>query len=74
MWEHTTPVNLLLNDLLSAETKDKAINILKNYSGVCLITREEDDILNSSGMRTVRPGGWKKCYETCGIEVIRWDI
>lgn len=74
MWEHTTPVNLLINDLLSAKTKEEAMLILSNYSGVCLITREEDDVLNSNKMRTVRPGGWEKCYESCGIEVIRWDI
>ena len=65
MWEHTTPVNLLLNDLLSAKTKEETISILDNYSGVCLITREEDDVLNSKKMRTVRPEGWEKCYEIC---------
>ena len=74
MWEHTTPVNLLLNDLLSAKSKEETVSILSNYSGVCLITREEDDVLNSNKMRTVRPGGWEKCYESCGIEVVRWDI
>jgi hypothetical protein len=74
IWEHTTPVNLLLNDLLEANKEDEVISILKNYSGVCLITRGEDDTLNSNKMRVVRPGGWEKCYEACGIEVVRWDI
>ena len=74
IWEHTTPVNLLLNDLLEANKEDEVISILKNYPGVCLITRGEDDTLNSNKMRVVRPGGWEKCYESCGIEVVRWDI
>jgi hypothetical protein len=74
VWEHTTPVNLLLNDLLKAESEIDAIEILNNYSGVCLITRDEDDLLNFKKMRVVRPWGWKKCYEDCGIEVIKWDI
>ena len=74
VWEHTTPVNLLLNDLLVASSRKEVEEILNNYSGVCLITRGEDDLLNANKMRTVRPGGWEKCYEACGIEVVRWDI
>lgn len=74
VWEHTTPLNILLKELITKQSQEEINECMNSYSGVCLITREEDDRLNASGFRCVRPGGWKKCYEDCGIEVIEWDI
>jgi len=70
VWEHTTPLNELFEKLTSTISKEEIISNLENYSGVCWITRQEDDILTKSGYRSNRPEGWKKCYEKCGIEVI----
>ncbi len=70
MWEHTTPNSILCDTLLGCENENEVIEALMNYSGVCWITREEDDMLNSSGFRSKRPGGWKNCYDLVGIQVI----
>ena len=43
---------------------------MQSYSGVCWITREEDDELNRKGYKSVRPGGWFECYTRCGIKVV----
>ena len=60
----------MFEKLTSTISKEEIISNLENYSGVCWITRQEDDILTKSGYRSNRPEGWKKCYEKCGIEVI----
>ena len=43
---------------------------MSNHTGVCWITREEDNILNKSGFRSNREEGWEAVYEKCGINVI----
>ena len=70
MWEHTTPNSVLCDQLLDCSNEQEIRAALKNYSGVCWITREEDDILNSAGYLTKRPGGWKSCYSQVGISVV----
>lgn len=70
MWEHTTPNSVLCDQLLSCESADDIRDALKNYSGVCWITREEDDLLNKAGYLAKRPGGWKECYSSVGIETV----
>jgi hypothetical protein len=69
VWEHTTPISILFNQLIEADTSEIK-SIMENYSGVCWITREEDDKLNQSGYRSNRPGGWLKCYEECVSPII----
>lgn len=70
LWEHTTPNSKLCDKLLACKRTDQVLEELVNYSGVCWISRAEDDALNAAGFRTKRPGGWKKCYESVGIKVI----
>lgn len=70
MWEHTTPNSILCDKLLACKTEGDILAELINYSGVCWITREEDDALNKAGYRCKRPGGWENCYEAVGINVI----
>lgn len=71
MWEHTTPNSNLCDELLACEDENAIRQKLKNYSGVCWITREEDDRLNQAGYLTKRPGGWEACYQLVGIEVVK---
>ena len=70
MWEHTTPNSVLCDKLLSCKNENEIIDELVSYSGVCWITREEDDMLNSAGYRSKRPGGWLNCYKSVGIEIV----
>ena len=70
MWEHTTPNSTLCDKLMDCKTGEEIIKELMYYSGVCWITREEDDALNAAGYLTKRPEGWKNCYKSVGIEVI----
>ncbi|MBN1184077.1 MAG: hypothetical protein JXB49_17415 [Bacteroidales bacterium] len=70
VWEHTTPITELIDTLLKCQDIDCVKSILDEYSGVVWITREEDDCLISEGYRNERPGGWRRCYQECGIIVI----
>ena len=70
MWEHTTPNSVLCDQLLDCNSEEEIRTRLKNYSGVCWITREEDDLLNKAGYLAKRPGGWKKCYDSVGIKIV----
>ena len=73
VWEHTTPLNELFEKLIKTECIEEINSTLENYSGVCWITRQEDDMLTKAGYRSIRPGGWGVCYEKCGIDVIKID-
>jgi hypothetical protein len=69
VWEHTTPLSEFSDVLIKCKTIEDITKALINYSGVCWISREEDNLLNKKGYKNSRPGGWKKCYKECGIEV-----
>ncbi len=68
VYEHTTPISQFFIELCKTQTQDEVEKKLSNYSGVCWITREEDDRLTKK-FRTKRPDGWKECYKQCGIIV-----
>jgi len=70
LWEHTTPIGELFDQFIKCKSGDEIENVMSSYSGVCWIMRHEDNALNKSKYRSKRPGGWKSCYESCGIEVI----
>jgi len=70
VFEHTTPVNEFITRLLTCNLKDEIRDEMKNYSGVCWITRKEDDLLNKNKFRINRYGKWKECYEKCDIHII----
>lgn len=68
VFEHSTPVNELIATLMRLNTLENINTALKNYSGVCWITREEDNRLNEHGFKNNRNGNWEECYKLCGIK------
>ena len=71
VWEHTTPLNEFYLSLIESKDIDEVKDKLINYSGVCWITREEDNLLNKNKFRSNRPGGWAKCYGDCQIKIVK---
>jgi len=71
VWEHTIPVGQFIKEMADeCSTEQEVIRKMKTYPGVCWITRDEDDSLNSNGYKNSRPGGFSKCYSDCGIEYL----
>ena len=68
VYEHTTPISEFFYDLTTCNNLSEIEEKLDNYSGICWITREEDDRLTKN-YRAKRPGGWRKCYNECGIQL-----
>ena len=68
VYEHTTPIGEFFKEILTCKSQNEVLDKLDSYSGICWITREEDDRL-SKKYRRKRPGGWRKCYKECGIIV-----
>jgi hypothetical protein len=71
VWEHTTPLNEFYQTLVKCKSFEEIEMALSNYSGVCWITRDEDNLLNKNKFRSNRPGGWESCYSSCGIKLIK---
>lgn len=69
LWEHTTPLAEFFESLVNYKTEREFYETIENYSGVCWITREEDNRLNKSGFKSKREDGWQAAYEQCGIKV-----
>jgi hypothetical protein len=70
VWEHSIPVGQFIKELSTCKSFSEVETKMNLYPGVCWITREEDDALNSNGYKNSRPDGFKTCYTNCGIEVI----
>lgn len=70
LWEHTTPLNEAFETLAACADETEVRLWMQSYSGVCWITREEDNELNRRGYKSRRPGGWLDCYTRCGIKVL----
>ena len=73
--EHVVPVMLIVNMLMDMNpiSAEKVESILKKYWHVLLITKEEHQKLNSSGLRSTMPKDWDKeniwaRYEAIGIK------
>jgi len=73
LWEHTTPLGELCESIISSKSKEEILKVITSYSGVCWVTREEDNKLNKAGFRSSRVNGWKSAYEQCGINVVYKD-
>ena len=60
--EHAVPQMVIVNMLMemSPLTKQKVKNILEKYFKVLLVTREEHELLNASGLRSTMPVDWDK--------------
>ncbi|MCH9853263.1 MAG: hypothetical protein K0U45_07135 [Alphaproteobacteria bacterium] len=74
--EHVVPQMVIVNKLM--ELRELEVNIvekiLRDWYRVCLITKEEDSLLRSNGLRSVMPDGWDgknvwARYEKVGIEL-----
>ena len=70
IFEHTTPVNNFVKKLLESESLDDVKNVMSEYSGMAIITLDEDRCLFRSGLSRQRPQGWEQAYASCGLEVI----
>jgi hypothetical protein len=70
IFEHTTPVNNFVKQLLSSKNIDEIKTAMRNYTGMCIISLEEDRCLFRSGLSRQRPQGWEHAYASCGIEII----
>ena len=71
LWEHSTPLAEYFESLIKCNSETEVEETIENYSGVCWLMRHEDNLLNKSGFRAKRPGGWEETYNKCGIKIIR---
>lgn len=72
VFEHTIPINIFIKeDLLKCKSEKQTLEKLKTYSGICLITKEEDKKLASLGFRFKRGNDWELCYKKAGIVIIK---
>ncbi len=71
LWEHSTPLEEYFESLIKCKSETEVGEAIENYSGVCWLMRHEDNLLNKSGFRAKRPGGWEETYNKCGIKIIR---
>jgi len=70
VFEHTTPISMVMKQLFLTNTLSEVNQVLNDYSGICLITRNEDDTLYSKGYGSKRLNGWKQAYNDCDIVVM----
>jgi hypothetical protein len=68
VFDFTTPISEFFNQLLECKSVDEVGYKMLDYSGICWITREEDNILTKK-FKSKRPNGWRQCYKECGIEL-----
>jgi hypothetical protein len=66
MWEHVIPISNTINEI-EQENKynniEEVLKYLKEYPGTCLITRDEDDLLNKGYKTNRTKETWKYIYE-----------
>lgn len=81
MVEHVMPQMEIVNRLMDMRplTKAGVIELLTNYLRVIVVTREEHELLNSSGLRSTMPPDWDgndvfSRYAAVGIEVAPTEI
>jgi hypothetical protein len=68
VFDFTTPIPEFFNQLLKCKSIDEVGYKMLDYSGVCWITRKENDILIEK-FKSKRPNGWRQCYKECGIKL-----
>ena len=69
VFEHTTPIGVITKKILKMKTENEILDELNSYSGISLISRNEDNLLAKKGYRTKRYD-WVSAYSECGIEVM----
>jgi len=70
LWEHTTTNHETYQKFVDCVSIEELKDAMLNHTGVCWITREEDNLLNKSGFRSTRQDGWREAYANCGINVV----
>ena len=70
IFEHTTPVNLFVTDLFKSKDINDIRRVMNEYSGMSIITKDEDVCLHNRGFSRVRPQGWRQSYTECSIDVM----
>lgn len=70
LWEHTTTNHETYQTFVKCQSIEELKQAMDNHTGVCWITREEDNRLNKNGFRSSREGGWQKAYDQCGIKIV----
>jgi hypothetical protein len=73
IFEHTTPVNIFVTQLFKAKSFEEIKDAMNNYTGMSIITRDEDYCLHRSGFSRTRPDGWMSAYAACDIEIMTED-
>lgn len=71
VFDHVLPINEFIQILIDrCHTLDDIKLKLLTYPEICVITRDQDDMLNANHMKTKRLkyGGWKACYKAIGIK------
>ena len=68
--EHTTPVNEFIFKLSKTENLEEIKRVMGEYTGISIITFEEDQCLSERGFSRSRPQGWEHAYNQCNIEVM----
>ena len=76
--EHTIPLALLAEKVLSLESGDKGVILamFRNYCRAAIVTREEDRMLNSAKLRSSMPPEWSfekdilARYDVVGIKLL----
>lgn len=79
IYDHAIPFCILQKKLLDLQSvsNDTVLSVLKKHDTICLITKEEDAILNTAGYKSSMPILWENQghdslarYKAVGIELI----
>ena len=73
IFEHTTPVKVFITKLFETQTIEDVRRAMDEFSGLSIITVEEDKCLFSKGFSRSRPQGWRQSYRECDIEIMTED-
>ncbi|RUO22605.1 hypothetical protein CWE08_05375 [Aliidiomarina iranensis] len=78
--EHVIPDSPVMSKLLALDplSKESILDIIKRYYVICVITKEEDRLLNAAGLRSKMPEGWSDIsdsvfarYQKVGLSISR---
>ena len=68
MRDHCVPIRELVDLVLKS---NKPVDKIVKRETVAWITRAENACLDKKEYKDSRPGGWRKCYKECGIDVVK---
>jgi len=66
LFEHTTPIGYFCDRILESSSLEEVHSKLKYYTGICIVTRPENDCLDTN-FKSERPGRWRNSYKICKI-------